>query len=160
MKRDLKLALAVFAGFGLGGFMIAHAHAQAAPEATSPQYYGESTTHEPKQQNAPLEQFTLTWSGGLHRGDCTIFPGSTLTVRSDGSATWRGSGFSTDDDDSFGLGIALDDVHNVVLHEFPHFFSPTLSTNAGNPTVWTRELFYPAFMFPHIHHAHWSYNHC
>ena len=165
MKTHLKVALAVFAGFGLGAFMIAGAHAQAAPpqaapQAATPQYYGETTTREQKAPLAPLEQFTLTWSGGLHRGDCTIFPGSNVTLRSDGTATWKGSGFSTSSNDSFGLGIALDDSHNVVLYEWQPFYSPTLSTNAGNPTVWSRDLFYPAYIFQHIHHAHWSFNHC
>src|SRR5262249_45065907 len=99
MKTHLKVVLAVLAGFGLGAFMIAGAHAQAAPpQAAPPQaaphYEGDSSTREPKEPIAPLSEFTLTWSGGLHRGDCTIFPGSNLTVRSDGTATWRGSGFS------------------------------------------------------------------
>jgi hypothetical protein len=99
MKTHLKVALVVLAGFGLGAFMIAGAHAQAAP----PHYEGDSSRREQKEPIAPLSEFTLTWSGSLHRGDCTIFPGSTLTVRSDGTATWRGSGFSTSSDDAFGL---------------------------------------------------------
>jgi hypothetical protein len=156
MKTHLKVALAVFAGVGLGPFMIASAHAQAAP----PHYYGETTRREPKEPIAPFSEFTLTWSGGLHRADCTLFPGSTLTVRSDGTATWRGSGFSTSSNDSFGLGIALDDIHNVNIYQWQPFYSPTLSTNAGNPTVWTRDLFFPAYVFPHISSAHWSFNHC
>ena len=138
MKTHLKVALVVLAGFGLGAFMIAGAHAQAAP----PHYEGDSSRREQKEPIAPLSEFTLTWSGGLHRGDCTIFPGSTLTVRSDGTATWRGSGFSTSSDDAFGLGIALDDVHDVNIYQWQPFYSPTLSTNAGNPTVWARDLFF------------------
>jgi hypothetical protein len=156
MKTHLKVALVVLAGFGLGAFMIAGAHAQAAP----PHYEGDSSRREQKEPIAPLSEFTLTWSGGLHRGDCTIFPGSTLTVRSDGTATWRGSGFSTSSDDAFGLGIALDDVHDVNIYQWQPFYSPTLSTNAGNPTVWARDLFFPAYVFPHINHAHWWFNHC
>ncbi len=120
MKTHLKAALAVFAGFGLGAFMIAGAYAQAVP----PHYEGESNKKKPKGVIEPAaEEFTLTWSGGLHHGDCTLFPGATLIVRSDGTATWTAGAFSTSSDDAFGIGLALTDVHDVSLYEWPPFYS-------------------------------------
>ncbi len=157
MKTHLKAALAVFAGFGLGAFMIAGAYAQAVP----PHYEGESNKKKPKGVIEPAaEEFTLTWSGGLHHGDCTLFPGATLIVRSDGTATWTAGAFSTSSDDAFGIGLALTDVHDVSLYEWPPFYSQTLSTDAGNPTAWTRNLFFPGYVFPNIHGAMWTFNHC
>jgi hypothetical protein len=145
--RLTKVALAVFVGFWLGAFMMASAHAQAAP----PVFEGESTRKEPKGVIGPKDEFTLTWSGAQRAGSCTIEPGATLAVRSDGTATWTAFVTSTDNDNAYGIGLFLIDVHNVTLFGFPKFYSQTLRVN--NRLKWTRDIFFPSYMFQDIDHA-------
>jgi hypothetical protein len=167
MKAHLKVALAVFAVIGLGAFIMAGAHAQATPpvldgtgahpQAAPPVLDGDSTKREPKVVPKDVSQFTLTWSGGRTAGNCTLLPGATLTVRSDGTATWTAQALSSGDNDSYGIGIFLIDAHNVTLFGFPFIWSPTL---ARQPRTWIADLFFPAYMFSDIDHATRGNDHC
>jgi hypothetical protein len=153
MKTHLKVALAVFA-FGLGAFMMTGAHAQATPV-----FEGDSTKREPKAVIQPKDvtQFTLTWSSGRQAGNCVLLGGATLTVRSDGTATYTATAFSSGDNDSYGIGLFLIDVHNVTLFGFPMVWSPTLRRPS---TTWTNDLFFPSYMFSDIDHATRGGDHC
>ena len=175
MQTHLRVNLAMLAAIGIGVATLASVHAQAptgaqpptgakAPTApigaktpTAPTDSDNSSTNAPKPETELQAQpKTFSWSRAATSGDCLEQAGSSITLRPDGTATWRSQVSSTSSDDAFCHNVRLIDRNSTVLWSWGRFCSFTLSST---PHTWTANLAYPEVHFPFVVSAQKD-NHC
>jgi Family of unknown function (DUF6294) len=98
-----------------------------------------------------VEEVDFEFSGPFFVGDCKL-AAATLTIRSDGTASWRANEVtSTAGDDSWGARFEFFDNHGISLWLHGWIWSPSLSPPFADITwVSDHELFFPGYLFPFV----------
>jgi hypothetical protein len=126
---------------------------------TSPPVSAVNDSRQEADSTHGVQSFTLTWDGELHSGDCSM-NGMSLTLRSDGTATFFAF-VSTDDDDDqwvFFGGISLLDEHGAELWRSPKLIGPNMPETGA--TSWFQDFAYPALWFDPTQSARINNAHC
>jgi Family of unknown function (DUF6294) len=85
--------------------------------------------------------------------DCKL-GGNNLSIFSDGSAVWRATVMSFGGGDAWLSTFEFFDNHGISLRRFGRISSPSLSPpGAVIDWVSNNQLFFPAYLFPHISQA-------
>jgi hypothetical protein len=147
----LRTSLAILAGVGIGIATLATLHADTRAPATD-----DSSTTPPKIETTAAQSFTLTWPSAAPSGDCLEQAGATLTLNSDGTATWQSQVSSSYSDDSFCHNLRVLDKNGTVIWSWERLCSSTLSST---PRTWTANSAFPASSWPHFVKAQRD-NHC
>lgn len=97
-----------------------------------------------------VEEVVFVWNDANSAGSCTINGGATLTLRSDGTASWNAQVKSSSSDDAYCVTMSFFDRNNLNLFNWPRFCSQTLTDSFQR---WTNfDLAFPQAHFPFVTH--------
>ena len=120
----MSVRSAVAAGLVLNIVMVGSLHAQSTQQTKIRDSSVLSESVEPKAGAA--ESKTFTWPQTATAGSCRINNGATMTIRSDGTASWKAQVESNGGSDSWCATMTFYDRNGLVLEEWPRFCSQTL----------------------------------